>query len=169
MEISYDDPKPMSDLVYKYVEGLQWVMHYYYSGVASWGWFYNYHYAPRISGTDQASTVLGIKLTSFCYIDLRNVDKMTFSFELGTPFKPFQQLMGVMPAASKELLPEAYRELMFDPNSPILDFYPMEFELDLNGKKAEWEAIVKIPFIDEVRLLKAMAGEFYICSRFQFF
>lgn len=104
-----------------------------------------------------------------CYIDLRNVDKMTFSFELGTPFKPFQQLMGVMPAASKELLPEAYRELMFDPNSPILDFYPMEFELDLNGKKAEWEAIVKIPFIDEVRLLKAMAGEFYMGSRFQFF
>ncbi|XP_006459675.1 hypothetical protein AGABI2DRAFT_184268 [Agaricus bisporus var. bisporus H97] len=138
MEISYDDPKGMGDLVYRYVEGLQWVMHYYYSGVASWGWFYNYHYAPRIS-------------------DLRGVDKMTFNFELGTPFKPFQQLMGVLPSASMELIPEPYRELMYDPNSPILDFYPVEFESDLNGKKAEWEAIVKIPFIDEVRLLKAMA------------
>ena len=48
---------------------------------------------------------------------------------------------------------------MYDPNSPILDFYPLEFEQDLNGKKQDWEAIVKIPFIDEVRLLKAMACE----------
>lgn len=46
---------------------------------------------------------------------------------------------------------------MYDVNSPILDFYPEEFELDLNGKKQDWEAIVKIPFMDEKRLLKAMA------------
>jgi 5'-3' exonuclease len=40
--------------------------------------------------------------------------------------------------------------------SPIIDFYPSEFELDMNGKKQEWEAVVKIPFIDENRLLQAM-------------
>jgi Xrn1 helical domain len=41
--------------------------------------------------------------------DLKGVDDMSFTFELGTPFLPFQQLMGVLPAASKELLPLAYR------------------------------------------------------------
>jgi 5'-3' exoribonuclease 1 len=47
---------------------------------------------------------------------------------------------------------------MYDPNSPILDFYPATFDLDRNGKKADWEAIVKIPFLDQERLLRAMAG-----------
>ena len=49
---------------------------------------------------------------------------------------------------------------MYDANSPIIDFYPTEFESDLNGKKHEWEAVVKIPFIDESRLLSAMASEY---------
>ena len=47
---------------------------------------------------------------------------------------------------------------MYDPSSPIFDFYPTEFEQDLNGKKQDWEAVVKIPFIDERRLLKAMSS-----------
>lgn len=46
---------------------------------------------------------------------------------------------------------------MSDVDSPILDFYPKNFEQDMNGKKQEWESIVKIPFIDESRLLQAMA------------
>lgn len=34
---------------------------------------------------------------------------MQFKFELGEPFKPYGQLMGVLPAASRELIPEAFR------------------------------------------------------------
>ena len=41
--------------------------------------------------------------------DLKGVDKMKFNFELGKPFHPFEQLMGVLPAASMELIPAAYR------------------------------------------------------------
>lgn len=64
--------------------------------------------------------------------------------------------MGVLPERSKSIVPKSYHDLMTNPNSPIIDFYPRDFELDMNGKKMEWEAIVKIPFIDEEKLLATM-------------
>ncbi|KAM0456270.1 hypothetical protein ACHAPV_007212 [Trichoderma viride] len=123
-----------------YVQGLQWVLYYYYKGIASWPWFYAYHYAPLTSDVTKG---LGADL----------------NFKLGQPFKPNEQLMGVLPDRSKKIVPTVYHDLMTNANSPIIDFYPRDFELDMNGKKMEWEAVVKIPFIDEARLLAAMAPQ----------
>lgn len=50
---------------------------------------------------------------------------------------------------------------MTEETSPIHDFYPQDFELDMNGKKQDWEAVVKIPFIDQARLLRAMSRKYY--------
>lgn len=58
--------------------------------------------------------------------------------------------MGVLPAASKNLLPICYHDLMTNEESPIKQYYPEEFRKDLNGKKQDWEAVVLVPFIDEV-------------------
>lgn len=79
------------------------------------------------------------------------------SFNRGKPFKPFEQLLAVLPAASCSLLPAAFQWLMTDPRSPTLDFYPPKFDIDMEGKRAEWEGVVKVPFIDEQRLLAAVA------------
>lgn len=51
-KLEFKDPQKeeVAKLAFRYIEGLQWVMNYYYKGVASWGWYYDYHYAPRISG-----------------------------------------------------------------------------------------------------------------------
>ncbi|KAK8854783.1 hypothetical protein IAR55_003522 [Kwoniella newhampshirensis] len=139
LEINYNDPEDMHALAYRYIEGLQWILNYYYKGVSSWGWFYNYHYAPRIT-------------------DLKGIADYKFDFDIGKPFTPYQQLMGVLPEESREHVPLAYRDLMYEDSSPIIDFYPQDFELDMNGKKQDWEAVIKIPFIDQDRLLRAMAS-----------
>ncbi|KAJ0058968.1 hypothetical protein NL108_003310, partial [Boleophthalmus pectinirostris] len=127
----------LADQAKGYVEGLQWILHYYYHGVQSWSWYYPYHYAPFLS-------------------DIKNISELKLTFDLGKPFMPFQQLLAVLPAASKELLPECYRFLMTSEFSPIFEYYPLDFKTDLNGKQQEWEAVVLIPFIDERRLLAAM-------------
>ncbi|KEF54813.1 alkaline phosphatase D [Exophiala aquamarina CBS 119918] len=133
-----DNEAELKTLTENYVQGLQWVLYYYYRGVASWPWYYASHYSPMISDVKRG---LGANL----------------DFQLGQPFRPFQQLMGVLPDRSKKIVPEVYHELMTSKDSPIIDFYPRDFELDMNGKKMDWEAVVKIPFIDEKRLLSAMA------------
>ena len=45
-----ENAEEMRKLTENYVQGLQWVLFYYYRGVASWPWFYGYHYSPMISG-----------------------------------------------------------------------------------------------------------------------
>lgn len=43
-----------------------------------------------------------------------------------------------------------FQHLMSSENSPIIEYYPHDFKTDLNGKQQEWEAVVLVPFIDEV-------------------
>ena len=121
-----------------YLEGLVWNLKYYYEGCASWEWFYPYHYGPMLS-------------------DLRGIEGMLeeIKFEMGKPLKPFEQLMACMPPSHADVLPQPYRALMTDPASPIADFYPQSFTIDMNGKRWPWEAVVLLPFIDSQRLLSA--------------
>jgi 5'-3' exoribonuclease 2 len=61
---------------------------------------------------------------------------------------------------SKSHIPTTFHQLMTDENSPIIDFYPEIFEIDMNGKKMLWQGVALLPFIDETRLLSAMAGPY---------
>ena len=66
------------------------VLEYYYRGVASWTWFYPHHYAPMAS-------------------DLTGLPDIRVAFLPGAPFRPFEQLLAVLPSASCKLLPRPFQ------------------------------------------------------------
>ncbi|POR33298.1 5'-3' exoribonuclease 2 [Tolypocladium paradoxum] len=128
-----------------YAEGLAWVLLYYFQGCPSWEWYYPYHYAPFAA-------------------DFKDLAQMDISFEKGIISRPFEQLMSVLPAASRHALPEVFHDLMVDKDSEIIDFYPEEFEVDLNGKKMAWQGVALLPFIDMPRLLAAVQRKYPLLS-----
>lgn len=67
---------------------------------------------------------------------------------------------GSLLLCSRVHLPEPFQKLMTEKESPILDFYPEEFHIDMNGKKMLWQGVALLPFIDQQRLLEAMATKY---------
>lgn len=57
---------------------------------------------------------------------------------------------------SRQHLPTEWQKLMISDDSPIIDLYPADFRIDLNGKKYAWQGVALLPFVDEKRLLKTL-------------
>ena len=49
---------------------------------------------------------------------------------------------------------------MTDRDSPIADFYPREFEVDMDGKRYAWQGVPLLPFVDGERLVEAVAEKY---------
>ena len=129
----------LEKVCHSYLEGLQFVILYYTHGVPSWNWNYPYYYAP--------STYILSK-----YIDTFNFNK----YEKSTPLLPFQQLLYILPPKSFNLLPSPLNTLY---NHELLeDFYPDKVDIDLAGKKNDWQGIVLLPFSD-INTIKKVHNE----------
>lgn len=115
----------------EYIEGLQWVLSYYVTGVPNWKWCYKHNYGPFLSDIAQYMTE---------YVRPSYLGKDT------KPYLPFMQLLCVLPQKSKELLPSPLSDVMLLKN--IQKFYPDSIEIDLDGKRNLYEGIVNLPPID---------------------
>lgn len=120
----------INEVCQKYLQGMQWVIHYYTQGIPSWNWQFPHQYGPFLH-------------------DLAKTENYEFKpYPTTKPFRPFQQLLAVLPPASSKLIPEPMDNLLNDKNSPIIEYYPKEFIIDISGKRAEWEGIVVLPIIE---------------------
>ena len=129
--------KEKQKLFISYLEGLQWVLYYYYRGIKSWKWYYPYHYAPMISDFDNVE------------YDNEKIQKL-FENDDSKPFSPFQSLLFILPKTSFDLLPECYKD--FPNQAP--EYFPEKVDIDYNGKHTSWEAVYLLPFLDEKKVLE---------------
>jgi 5'-3' exonuclease len=131
-------------LVYHYLMGIKWVTSYYFDKCPSWNWYYPFDYPPFISDIAK-------------YLPL--IDMESIIFKLGTPLKPFMQLLSVLPPQSNYLIPITLRKLMLNKNSSLIYMYPNEFDQDFVNKHRHWAAIPKLPPLD-IELVKHMFNKY---------
>ena len=131
--------KERDKLFNKYLEGLQWILYYYYNSIKSWKWHYPYHYAPMISDYSE----INIDENLYNLYDIFDKDK-------SEPFTPYQSLLFILPPESFNLLPECYKEIPIK----MKEYFPDTFNIDYNGKIAEYESLLLLPFIDEEKMVE---------------
>ena len=119
----------IGEICLEYINGLQWVLDYYTTGITSWKWYYPHYYT--VFSSDLSKYVMEYK-----YISKKD-----------EPLSPFEQLLCVLPPFSSNILPYPLNTLV-EEKSPIKKYYPIKFEIDLEGKRNDWEGIAILPFID---------------------
>ncbi|CAI2161950.1 15865_t:CDS:2 [Funneliformis geosporum] len=128
-------PAPVSEVATRandYMKTICWALQYYSGDCPSWKFYYPHHKPPSIEEI------------------LKHVHAEGFdqTFNADTPMRPFEQLMCIIPPVCHYLLPEPFHDLLTDPKSPIIEYYPTKFS------SSNCKAI--LPFIDEKVLSQAM-------------
>lgn len=123
-----------------YLRNLIWVYKYYVEKLPSWHDSYTWHYAPLMID-------LYKYINNLSQEDLQEIS--TFENQ-NNPALPFEQLLSVLPSSLSSLLPEYYRCLMTDNNSPLVKagYYPEKFNIDYEGKYQSYQGIALLPFVE---------------------
>ena len=125
----------IDNLCHNYIEGLTWILSYYFKTCKSWQWEYKYRHPPLLKDI-------------FNYFNkLENINKI--DIKKGSPNKPFEQLLYVLPSKSSHLLPKSYQNLVLSNSSPIIEYYPNDYNLDCLYKKYFWQCQPILPYIPQ--------------------
>lgn len=130
-------------MVEEYMNGLLWVTKYYFDKCPSWTWYYPYDYPPFL----EDMLLFLEKNKTFNFNNIK--------FEYGSPLKPFNQLMLVLPPQSSYLIPKELSHVVHNKKSLISYMYPINIKQDFIGKHKHWMGIPNLPCID-LELVKSV-------------
>jgi 5'-3' exonuclease len=117
-------------LVHDFMKTVQWVHKYYTKGInatQAWSWFYPFNYALH---------------ANYFVTCLKAKPIISYGFKKTKPSHPYEQLLRVVPISSKALIPEHLQEYAKE-----LAEKNTLFEIDLSGKRQDWEAVVIVNFV----------------------
>jgi 5'-3' exoribonuclease 1 len=122
--------KQIKTICEDYIEGLTFVLRYYFKSIPTFGWNYPHHYAPFLCDLAKYAT------------------KIDFNIEFVNqpPLNIYESLFGILPMTSFNLLPSEVTDgigskIRLDPS------FLTEFETDLDGKMYEYEGICLLPLL----------------------
>jgi 5'-3' exoribonuclease 2 len=125
-------------VVEDYFKTIIWTKDYYFTGCPCWKHYYKYK---------------GLLLSSInYYLQKNNINEIFFKET--KPYTSSQQLMMILPPESNKLVEEKHRKLMTDIDSELIEFYPIEFQLEKMDKSRDWMYEPILPHFDEKILLK---------------
>lgn len=132
----------VNQVCYNYIQGLLWVAKYYFEKCPSWRWMYCYTHAPFLSDL---------------YMYLHNKD---ISKDVKIIYEPridmYTQLVSVIPSVYSNILPSNLRYLNSSYDSPIIDLYPIKYQIDMINKTQLYKCVPIIPFLDISRVEKCV-------------
>ena len=118
------------EMAHDFMKTVQWVYLYYTRGInatKAWNWFFPYNYTLHADAFVE-------------YIKKR--PHVSYGFQRTTPSHPHEQLLRVIPPASKYLIPSYLHEYA----DSLAEKYTT-FEIDMSGKRQEWEAVTVVDFV----------------------
>jgi 5'-3' exonuclease len=141
-----NSPDTVKKACESYIDGLFWVLNYYFNQKACQEWYCHLHYAPTMHDINKFMFTLTSE-------DIpKKIKQLAGSQTIQTQSddidKANLQLLLVLPPQSIELLPEKLRPLMTDIQYGCAHFYPHSFKVMTYLKHKLWECSPMIPHID---------------------
>jgi 5'-3' exonuclease len=132
----------VENICQNYLEGLLWVARYYFEKCTAWKWQYKYTHAPFLSDLSM-------------FLQKKNIMK-DFNVKDSEPVSMYTQLLAVVPSTYSKILPKNLRTMNSSIDSPIIDLYPLTYQIDMIYKTQLYKCVPIIPYLDIERIERAI-------------